>query len=98
MRTQMTDTGQFGLRGPVRVCETEREYVYPDRQWVMHPSTIFSTGGKPAAYSNRKSLGPRTCHWTTWTSSWKCRDSSLASARDRKSTRLNSSHANISYA
>jgi hypothetical protein len=45
MRTQMTDTGQFGLRGPVRVCEAEREHVYPDRQWVMHTSTIFSMGG-----------------------------------------------------
>jgi hypothetical protein len=61
MRTQMTDTGQFGLRGPVRVCETEREYVYPDRQWVMHTSTIFSTGGGLLEQRHRN---PDGSHWS----------------------------------
>ena len=57
----MTDTGQFGLRGPVRVCETEREYVQPDRQWVMHTSTIFSTDGN---LLERRHRNPDGSQWS----------------------------------
>jgi hypothetical protein len=41
----MTDREKLGLRGPVRICETERDYVYPDRRWLMHTTASYSPLG-----------------------------------------------------
>ena len=41
----MTDRDQAELRGPVKMCAVEREYIYPDRPWVMHTSSTFSEDG-----------------------------------------------------
>lgn len=41
----MTDREKSGLRGPVRLCETERDYVYPDRRWRTHTTTTYSPAG-----------------------------------------------------
>lgn len=41
----MTDREQAGLRGPVKMCDIERGYIYPDKDWVMHTTTTFSEGG-----------------------------------------------------
>ncbi len=41
----MTDREQAGLRGPVKACAVEADYVYPDRRRAMHTITTFSTVG-----------------------------------------------------
>lgn len=41
----MTDREESGLRGSIRNCCTERDYVYPDRQWVMKTDDAFTPSG-----------------------------------------------------
>jgi YD repeat-containing protein len=41
----MLDRAEAGLRGPVRSCALERDYVYPDHHWVMHTGDTFSLAG-----------------------------------------------------
>jgi YD repeat-containing protein len=41
----MTDREQAGLRGPVRICDIEQDYVQPDHHWVLRTSTEFSPAG-----------------------------------------------------
>ena len=41
----MMDWAESGLRGRVRTCALERDYLYPDRRWVMHTDDTFSLAG-----------------------------------------------------
>jgi len=39
------DRAEAGLRGRVRTCGTEMDYVYPDHHWVMYTNDTFSPQG-----------------------------------------------------
>jgi hypothetical protein len=41
----MTDREESGLRGQVKTCRTERDYVYPEQNWVLHTEDTFSQQG-----------------------------------------------------
>jgi YD repeat-containing protein len=42
----VTDLEQAELRGHVKTCRTERDYVHPDRHWVMETYDTFSPQGQ----------------------------------------------------
>src|SRR3712207_9158668 len=71
----------------------------PPRSTLFPYTTLFRS--RLPAYGGRKSLAPRTSS-STATRRWSAPSGSncggASSREDRKSTRLNSSHANISYA
>lgn len=61
----MTEREQAGLRGPVRVCELECDYVYPDHHWVMHTRDVYSREGNPLERTHRNPNG------TEWSIVWR---------------------------
>lgn len=58
----MTDRAQAGLRGPVRMCAIERDYVYPDHHWVLHTDSTFSEDGNLLEQHHRN---PDGSTWST---------------------------------
>lgn len=53
----MNDREQAGLRGHVRACVLELDYVHPDRHWVMTTSTVFSPQGNLLRQDHRNPGG-----------------------------------------
>jgi hypothetical protein len=47
------------LRGPVKTCGADRDYVYPDRHWVMHTDDAFSPQGHLLERLHRNPDGSR---------------------------------------
>src|SRR3712207_7918740 len=86
----------------------------PPRSTLFPYTTLFRSRCVPISRSNAGNLpidlfaaflghlrAPRRCLWESQvgvTASLFCEDTLQVPPRDRKSTRLNSSHANISYA
>ena len=58
----MTDREAAGLRGRVRICSAERDYVYPDRHWMMSTTDTFSPNGNLLERLHRNPDGSR---WST---------------------------------
>jgi hypothetical protein len=58
----VTDREEAGLRGRVRICSAERDYVYPDRRWVMYTTDTFSPHGNLLERLHRN---PDGSHWST---------------------------------
>lgn len=57
----MTDREEAGLRGPVKTCGIECDYVYPDKRWVMHTSDAFSPEGN---LLERRHRNPDGSQWS----------------------------------
>ncbi len=57
----MTDREDAGLRGCVKTCSTERQYMYPDHEWVMRTHEIFSAGGH---LLERRHQNPNGSQWS----------------------------------
>ncbi len=53
----MNDREQFGLRGHVRACVLDLDYVYPDHHSVMSTSTVFSPEGNLLRQDHRNPDG-----------------------------------------
>src|SRR5258707_10864081 len=60
----------------------------PPRSTLFPYTTLFRSEARERRLHNR----------TQWCAVWQCRPNGAPLGPDRKSTRLNSSHANISYA
>jgi hypothetical protein len=58
----VTDREEAGLRGQVRICSAERDYVYPDHHWVMSTTDTFSPNG---SLLERLHRNPDGSHWST---------------------------------
>lgn len=61
LEAPVTDKEKSGLRGPVRACELERDYVYPDHHWVMRTTTSFSEDG---SLLNMRHTNPDGSQWS----------------------------------
>jgi hypothetical protein len=57
----VTDREGVGLRGRVKICSTERDYVYPDHHWVMYTNDTFSPQGH---LLERRHRNPEGSHWS----------------------------------
>lgn len=57
----VTDREEGGLRGRVRTCSTEKDYVYPDHHWVMHTHVTFSS---PGHLLERRHRNPDGSQWS----------------------------------
>lgn len=57
----MTDREEAELRGRVKICSTERDYVYPDHHWVMYTNDTFSPQGH---LLERRHRNPEGSHWS----------------------------------
>lgn len=57
----MTDREEAGLRGLVKMCAVERDYVYPDHHWVMDTGDMFSREGN---LLERRHRNPGGSHWS----------------------------------
>lgn len=57
----MTDREEAGLRGRIKICCTERDYVYPDHHWVMYTDDTFSPQGQ---LLERRHRNPEGSHWS----------------------------------
>src|SRR5438876_4383483 len=94
-----------GTRGMVTTC--------PPRAWTISRPTIWSSGQSPPLTSTSgctaaiRLPGSGSSKITTWSTQanaastsarWACGTRGRIASRDRKSTRLNSSHPSISYA
>ena len=58
----MLDRAESGLRGQVRTCSLERDYVYPDHHWVMHTDDTFSLAGHLLERRHRNPDGSEWSH------------------------------------
>jgi len=62
----MTDREEAKLRGSVSECATERAYIYPDHDWVMHTRKTFSSDGRLLEKRHRNPDGSEwsiLCHY-----------------------------------
>jgi hypothetical protein len=57
----MTDLEEARLRGRVRICYTERDYVHPDHHWVMYTNDTFSPQGH---LLERRHRNPEGSQWS----------------------------------
>lgn len=57
----MTDREEAGLRGPVKTCCIECDYVDPDKHWVMQTSHSFTPQGSLLEQRHRN---PDGSHWS----------------------------------
>jgi hypothetical protein len=59
LERHVTDREDAGLRGRVKICCTERDYVYPDHHWVMYTDDTFSPQGHLLERRHRNPEGSR---------------------------------------
>jgi hypothetical protein len=58
----MTDRKEAELRGGVRTCQLELDYVYSDRHWVMQTADVYSREGN---LLERRHRNPDGSQWST---------------------------------
>src|SRR5690606_42027697 len=94
------------LRSPLHIFLVERSAHHRDppsfptrRSSDLAPVPSPTSSSAPCRRSSSASRAPRPCGtWPTAPTRTTCGTSCWRSSRDRKSTRLNSSHVKISYA